>query len=107
MAEEAEQATIEGTRFKDNIGGAISFAGGQGTLEDLVIEQSEIGVLARNGSDQPIRLQLKNLEFREISGMAIDLEGDVTVEASALDFGDLPNDRRYQPLNGAQVKLEG
>ncbi len=107
VAEEAEQATIEGTRFKDNIGGAISFAGGQGTLEDLVIEQSEIGVLARNGTDQPIRLQLKNLEFREISGMAIDLEGDVTVEASALDFGDLPNDRRYQPLNGAQVKLEG
>ncbi len=105
VSEEATKASIDGTHFTNNPG-AISFGGGNGSIQNVVIDQSQIGVLVRNGSEAPINLTLKETEFKEISEMAIDVEGDVTVEASSLQFGELPNERKFRTLAGAKVNLE-
>ena len=103
VAEDATKATINDTLFANNLGGAICFVGGTGSVQDIVIDQSPVGVMIRNGTDQAMQLTLRGIEFKGISEMAIDLEGEMTIDVSSLNFGDLPKERQFRSLAGAKV----
>jgi serine/threonine protein kinase len=106
LSEKFAVASINGTKFLNNLGGAIVIESGELTCENALISGGDIGLLVRGEQESPVKVVFSGVSFEEIEEFVADVDGAASVTFLKVNFGEIPEKKHFQVFGGAEVNVE-